>query len=115
MMLLPYIISPFFFFRTQIDEGNNSDIKSVLFEDPIARVCLKLYLKECLQEESILFWEEASKYRAQYNNKKSEENEKIAMNIYQDYIVDGSSREINISTSMKNKIKEEIKQNNVYI
>lgn len=105
--IMPIIMPITKFFRRET-QSTNLDMKNLLFDDPVVRACLKLYLKEVLQEESMLFWEDACKYQMGYVKRSKEENDKLAHKLYSEYIADGSENEINISTSMKLRIKTAI-------
>lgn len=108
IFLLLFVLPPSQFYKIKSTTGSGGDLKNLLFDDPIIRACLKLYLKDMLEEEGIIYWEEACKFQKNFHKHTREENEAEATRIYKGFIEAGSENEIKIPDAMREKIKQAI-------
>lgn len=93
------------------DDPKGSQSYTLIFQDPITRSYLRVYMAKMLQDESIIFWETINELEDIERNLNEEKKEEYCQLIYDRFIKDGSEMEININSSMKNKITQKLKKN----
>lgn len=117
VIFITLMFPPWFFFKkvtsTVLTERNVG--KYALFEDPITRACLKVYLTKSLQQESMLFWEDVYYYKQEYAYLSNSKRFEKLQSIIKKYIETSSSLEINVADNMKQAVINYVAEGNVYI
>lgn len=100
--------------ETTVEEDKGMTNSKIIFNDPITRSYLKMFMAKSLQDESIIFWETINELEEIQNTISKQKKIEYCEEIYNRFIKEGSEMEININATMRNKITNK-KNNHVFI
>nr|XP_026691820.1 regulator of G-protein signaling 21-like [Ciona intestinalis] len=78
---------------------------SEVLSNPVTSALFNNFLQQEFSGENMEFWERVNVFRAQKRKSK-----KFAKTIYNQFVADGSPKQINVSMTTRNKIKDDLKR-----